>query len=908
MSEARDTGCSVLPDMHLPRAAASPTPARRSFDREPEPEMMAREDVQVAPPFGRQVSVASSAVSSGSAAPPDVTSVPSWSPAEVAQWLRCIGLGNCAEVLLPSSIGGAALLGLAASPTPSADLVALGMRALGDRKRLLKAIRQLEVDTMQVTGGQDGPWALHFMFMSASPLVQLAPSGAVALRALDVEAEQNAICQATADAGVACRFQYVNATLRSLSWAVLHQSCCVLIFSGHTPANGQWLLETETGEALPFDPLDMLPQAFSPSSSSTAAPASAAAAAAASTASAPTAPPSSALASAPALVPAMSSEAAAAEAPLPLGAPWQRSLSPVARFRLVLVHAEFPHISAQRFLDAGVPHVVAVRRASSEAGIDVGATVFLQALCHSLLRGGSVEHAFRHAVRLARHSEGADQPTFAGRSSSSTSLAAMAAAAAEEKVPGEGVEERFALLPASACHAEILLPALTPSLPVRCSPARAACQFPRTGLDLVSTRRVEMWRVLRALRCRRLVQVLGPPGVGKRNLACFVSNYVWQRHVFKDGVHYVHVDDLHQASAAAHLAAPALNKASEAGPEEEAGPEQDPEEEEAPPRSRSPWASRGDNFLAHTPVLPGHKLLVLDGCEELYRRRRHDDFVDWLARLLTENPELQLLITARTHLRVSTDHSRDPLLGNLEDHTVDIRELIVDDAVRFLRWLCRGCRELKLLLDEHAARVVALCAFLPFTISLFATWAVMHCSEQDPVSILLSLEASARRGDGGADPVLGFVVGALPRVLRAALGTLVREVDCSFSAARAAEVLAIPVAEAEARLAALRARQLLEASDSASMAARLMPPEAQALTPTPPTSFRIHELVRAHMLGLDGDDGHSIDSNTSVREEGRPEPRAGPRSAREHLDPLPRRGVVDIAREAGASPVVACHS
>lgn len=37
--------------------------------------------------------------------------------------------------------------GIPLAENPSADLVALGLRALGDRKRLLKAIKQLEAGT-----------------------------------------------------------------------------------------------------------------------------------------------------------------------------------------------------------------------------------------------------------------------------------------------------------------------------------------------------------------------------------------------------------------------------------------------------------------------------------------------------------------------------------------------------------------------------------------------------------------------------------------------------------------------------------------------------------------------------------------------------------------------------------------
>lgn len=257
----------------------------------------------------------------------------------------------------------------------------------------------------------------------------------------------------------------------------------------------------------------------------------------------------------------------------------------------------------------------------------------------------------------------------------------------------------------------------------------------------------------------------------------------------------------------------------------------------------------GSAFFKHTPVLPGHKLLVLDGCEELYQRDCHQAFIDWLSRLLTENPELQLLITARTHLQVSTDHSRDPLLGNLEDHTVEVRELSEADAVQMLRWICRARPQLRALAEAHGERIASFCGKLPFAIDLFAQWAASQPSLRGAAAALLAEAEAAAAAAAAPAPAaaLDLALSALPGELPAALRRLLEAPRGPFGAALAAELWGVGRAEAEARLAALRERRLLELADSGPMAARLaLPPGAEAPAPGPPC-YRLHPLLQGHL-------------------------------------------------------------
>eukprot|EP00971_Amphidinium_carterae_P241554 4796298-Amphidinium_carterae.2 len=136
-----------------------------------------------------------------------------------------------------------------------------------------------------------------------------------------------------------------------------------------------------------------------------------------------------------------------------------------------------------------------------------------------------------------------------------------------------------------------------------------------------------------------------------------------------EGIHYVHVDDLCSSTAGGSLC------------------------------------------LTGTPSLLGHKLLILDGCEELYQRGTQassclfmetssharsacvtsllseigragsgmSELVTWITRLLAVSAEVQIVVTATSLLTI--DNMGDPLLGQLNSDCQLL--LVVSNAYGF---------------------------------------------------------------------------------------------------------------------------------------------------------------------------------------------------------------------------------
>lgn len=702
-----------------------------------------------------------------------------WSVEDVVKWLGSHGLNHCASAFRENRITGDVLLDIGRE-----DLAEMGVCALGDRMRVVKAIEQLRVDTMHVAGSAAGPSTLDFFFLGASPLVAVNRGGVRPLELIDLEAEQHAINKALIDAGRICRFQFEFATLRRLTWATLQRSCSVLIFSGHTLPNGHWLLETDTGEALSFDPYDLfhrdetsalgqgaLNRQTSMSSE---------------TALRPTGAPSLAV-----------DGAGAASGTSPSSA--ARSVDMC--LRLVVLCSCHSSIPASLFIDAGVPHVIAVER--SETVLDVSARVFVQSLCHSLLVGNTIQSAFRHAQWLVNHNE--------------------CLHTAGQKATAKKEAQKFVLLPQGANHATVLFPSQARGRAADCSAARPPVQFPRTRLDLTIIRQVELWKVLKAIRHQRFVQVVGPPGSGKRTLVCLVAHYVWQRHLFPEGIHYIHVDDLRWIVALDWSFHRLFQQGAQEG--------------DSPPigagagSAASTWQVYHDSFLDQRLSLPGYRLLILDGCHGLYQKCRKA-FIQWLSTILKENPHLQVLITGRTPVRgaLGAVRKEEPLSpgGAREEGPpegiIEVGELSAEDAVRLLRWRCNVLPEAAAFLEEHGQRLVELCGRLPMALCVCARWLVAQLPRTDPRRMLEAMEDEAQRLEvlRPCASVLDAAVAALPEALRQSLPILA-ELHSSFGVDVAATLWDVEASEAELRLEALREHHLLEATGSTEALYRMQP-------------------------------------------------------------------------------------
>mmetsp|Transcript_156265 Transcript_156265/g.501349 ORF Transcript_156265/g.501349 Transcript_156265/m.501349 type:complete len:1146 (-) Transcript_156265:88-3525(-) len=224
-------------------------------------------------------------------------------------------------------------------------------------------------------------------------------------------------------------------------------------------------------------------------------------------------------------------------------------------------------------------------------------------------------------------------------------------------------------------------------------------------------------------------------------------------------------------------------------------------------------------FLEQRLLLPGYRLLILDGCCGLYKKCGQA-FVCWLKMILAENPHLQVLITARTPVREAVDDMvhKDDSTGvdfasnqEIPSGVVEVRELSESDALRLLRWRCHVLPEAAAFLEEHGAHLAALCGRLPMALCVCARWLVTQLPRTDPRQLLESMEDEAKRLKILRPCALVFdaAVAVLPEVLRRCLPAIAR-LHSNFSADIAAAVWAVEQSEAELRLDAFREHHLLD--------------------------------------------------------------------------------------------------
>jgi hypothetical protein len=82
-----------------------------------------------------------------------VSSVADWSVEKVVDWLSAAGLGHLARNFEEHRITGDVLFELTSS-----DLEEIGIRALGDKKRLLRAVSQLRAPALQTSCPPPPSW------------------------------------------------------------------------------------------------------------------------------------------------------------------------------------------------------------------------------------------------------------------------------------------------------------------------------------------------------------------------------------------------------------------------------------------------------------------------------------------------------------------------------------------------------------------------------------------------------------------------------------------------------------------------------------------------------------------------------------------------------------------------------
>ena len=342
------------------------------------------------------------------------------------------------------------------------------------------------------------------------------------------------------------------------------------------------------------------------------------------------------------------------------------------QLQFVFVSACFSEAAALAFVEAGVPHVVAVRRTTRVS--DLAAHAFTRAFYLALAVGSSIQAAYdigKQAVFTAPNMPEADESS------------------------------SFLLLPRDAAHDVVVLPSL-PRVEHWEPPASLGAQ--RQPLpaptEAFRGRNVESYRVVSAILDRRLVTISGEPGVGKSCVAVFALNYLAERHYFSDGVIHVEASGCDSIGALAlaldgaivaafgtpsHADPAALLEAGPSVPGSEGGQgsegggaSRDSEGGGLQERQRrSSGGGSGQEMMAPVvaPLHMLHCLLVLDGvATELL----HQPAFLWLLGALLSFARVRTLLTAR-----------QPVASPLQGGAEKVIELAPLSSLNTARLLCR---------------------------------------------------------------------------------------------------------------------------------------------------------------------------------------------------------------------------
>ncbi|CCI39950.1 unnamed protein product [Albugo candida] len=297
-----------------------------------------------------------------------------------------------------------------------------------------------------------------------------------------------------------------------------------------------------------------------------------------------------------------------------------------APLRLVFVSACSSAPLANAFVSCGIPHVIAVR--TTQRIEDHAAIEFTRSFYLALATGKSVQNSFAIAQEAVSKS-----PNVKG--------------------PAE-VALKFLLLPENGDHSEIIFPPLKvqASDPMKMGPLELR-KYPKLWFDGLPAicqgfcnRAIEVYKICLALllkqqRITRLVTISGEEGIGKTAVAYAVVNYVGPRMTVEGGVKVISVAQIAEELCDQH------------GTEYFSG------------GTHGVPVSFGNVLKAVKELIIQHlqqsrvqfmyggksNLLVLDGCDCLTKVGVHRQrFRRYLSDLLTNNPALKIVITARTSI------------------------------------------------------------------------------------------------------------------------------------------------------------------------------------------------------------------------------------------------------------------
>ncbi|KAJ0393458.1 hypothetical protein P43SY_002932 [Pythium insidiosum] len=294
--------------------------------------------------------------------------------------------------------------------------------------------------------------------------------------------------------------------------------------------------------------------------------------------------------------------------------------------RLAFVSACSSAPLAHAFVACGIPHVIGVK--TNQKIEDFAAIEFTRSFYLALARGKSVGASFTIAQQSV-----AKSPNIRG--------------------PME-VADKFLLLPEGADHSEVIFPLVTMEANSAADLAPLKLKrYPKLWFDDLPAicqgfcnRAVEVYKICLALmltqsRITRLVTICGEEGIGKTAVAHAVANYVGPRVTSEGGVKFFPIAKLAQEEMDYYVTSI--------------------ERKMNIDKVQSTVLSRlesmvKDHLAKHKTRLEFNAqqiLLIFDGCDCLLQSvTRRERFRHFLSDLLTNNPSLKIILTARHGERV----------------------------------------------------------------------------------------------------------------------------------------------------------------------------------------------------------------------------------------------------------------
>uniref|UniRef100_K3WBN9 SAM domain-containing protein n=1 Tax=Globisporangium ultimum (strain ATCC 200006 / CBS 805.95 / DAOM BR144) TaxID=431595 RepID=K3WBN9_GLOUD len=613
-----------------------------------------------------------------------------WSREDVAQWLGGLGLAKYQQVFLDNEISGDIL------PELDHDVMRdeFGISAFGHRVRILKEIQALihagddaaavpppssrqpasparPNTAADAEEGDEAPPqrvvydhnSLHLVVLHAAPLVIKDSKGRIyPMEKLDLEAERRAITNSllTDVQHKAIHVRFDNATADILRSLMTAWTCKVLHFSGHGLGQNPALCFEDGAGCTHMITPDLLRQlTFSGSSSNS----------------------------------------SGAKNPAD-----QRSV------QLVFVNSCHSEKVASVFLNAGIPHVVAVH--SDSLVVDASATMFAKHFYLSLFTGDTVSTAFEIAKSAVRalptqkraacccaHVHEPNCPWMLSGSRHSHHNPHQCCCKGHALVFPHDESSKFLLLGGdgrSEAH-DVRLFGDIPNGELTDHTPRSKCSIPSMHGQFIG-RNSETYLMVKSLLENSVTACLGAPGIGKSSLVISVAHFVHSRRMFPDGVFYVDMES-QKLSTVRYAIAQSIGM---------------------------PAADTDDEVFAEL----GSKrcLLVLDKVEELLDEDEHKT-QDLLGRLISAAPNTRLLLASR----------RIPHIPNVTAYSLSISELPLRTATELLCLVAPGC---SVKLAEHLAKI---CGCLPLAIRVVGRALANARMTVTPEQMITYLERDERR-------------------------------------------------------------------------------------------------------------------------------------------------------------------